>query len=105
MPMPTRSQPVMRCAPARHRRGANSLSQISSAPITAAPLRDRSPPPPSLLSAIGAGEPAEDFPSPSTSVGWAVFPDDGQDFETLMHSADDRMLRTKRNEHPRTTLI
>jgi hypothetical protein len=31
-------------------------------------------------------DPAEDFPSPGTSVGWAVFPDDGQDFETLLHS-------------------
>lgn len=48
--------------------------------------------------AVSAGEPAEDFPSPSTSVGWAVFPDDGQDFETLMHSADDRMLRLKHAE-------
>ena len=47
-------------------------------------------------SIVAAGEPAEGFPAPSTSVGWAVFPDDGQDFETLMRSADDRMLRIKR---------
>jgi diguanylate cyclase (GGDEF)-like protein len=37
-------------------------------------------------------------PAPGASVGWAVFPDDGQDFETLMRSADDRMLRIKRND-------
>jgi diguanylate cyclase (GGDEF)-like protein len=52
----------------------------------------------SIRDAVGAGEPEEGFPTPSTSVGWAVFPDDGQDFETLMRSADDRMLRIKRNE-------
>jgi len=52
----------------------------------------------SVRDAVGAGEPAAGLPTPSTSVGWAVFPDDGQDFETLMRSADDRMLRLKRNE-------
>jgi diguanylate cyclase (GGDEF)-like protein len=52
----------------------------------------------SIREAVGAGEPAEGLPTPSTSVGWAIFPDDGQDFETLMRSADDRMLRLKRNE-------
>jgi diguanylate cyclase (GGDEF)-like protein len=39
-------------------------------------------------------------PVPSASIGWAVFPDDGEDFETLMRSADDRMLRLKRNGSP-----
>jgi diguanylate cyclase (GGDEF)-like protein len=34
-------------------------------------------------------------PVPSASVGWAVFPDDGLDFEMLMHVADERMLRLK----------
>ena len=48
--------------------------------------------------AVATGGPAEGFPAPSTSVGWAIFPDDGQDFETLMRSADDRMLRIKRND-------
>jgi diguanylate cyclase (GGDEF)-like protein len=51
-----------------------------------------------IRDAVGAGETAEGLPAPSTSVGWAVFPDDGQDFETLMRSADDRMLRLKRSE-------
>jgi diguanylate cyclase (GGDEF)-like protein len=54
--------------------------------------------------AVAAGDPESDLPAPSASVGWAVFPDDGQDFETLMRSADDRMLLVKRSdprrEHP-----
>jgi diguanylate cyclase (GGDEF)-like protein len=54
--------------------------------------------------AVAAGDPESDLPAPSTSVGWAVFPDDGEDFETLMRSADDRMLLSKRSdprrEHP-----
>jgi diguanylate cyclase (GGDEF)-like protein len=52
----------------------------------------------SVRDAVAAGGLAEGLPAPGTSVGWAVFPDDGQDFETLMHSADDRMLRRKRGE-------
>jgi diguanylate cyclase (GGDEF)-like protein len=36
-------------------------------------------------------------PVPTASVGWAVFPDDGADFETLMHAADERMLKLKGN--------
>jgi diguanylate cyclase (GGDEF)-like protein len=51
-----------------------------------------------VCSAVAAGDPDDETPSPSTSIGWAVFPDDGQDFETLMRSADDRMLRLKRSE-------
>ena len=51
-----------------------------------------------VRAAVAAGDPGDEMPAPSTSVGWAVFPDDGQDFETLMRSADDRMLRSKRNE-------
>jgi diguanylate cyclase (GGDEF)-like protein len=35
-------------------------------------------------------------PSPSASIGWAVFPDDGRDFETLLSAADERMLNRKR---------
>lgn len=57
----------------------------------------------SVRAAISAGD-DDDLPRPSTSVGWAVFPDDGQDFETLMRSADDRMLRIKRND-PRRDLL
>ncbi|HVX33465.1 MAG TPA: GGDEF domain-containing protein [Solirubrobacterales bacterium] len=49
-----------------------------------------------VRAAVALGEPTDDLPAPSASVGWAVFPDDGQDFETLMRSADHRMLRIKR---------
>jgi len=35
-------------------------------------------------------------PSPTASIGWAVFPDDGLDFETLINAADERMLSRKR---------
>jgi diguanylate cyclase (GGDEF)-like protein len=52
-----------------------------------------------VRAAIALGDPVgDDVPSPSASVGWAVFPDDGQDFETLMRSADHRMLRIKRSD-------
>jgi diguanylate cyclase (GGDEF)-like protein len=51
-----------------------------------------------VRAAIALGDPGEGVPTPSASVGWAVFPDDGQDFEALMRSADDRMLRIKRSD-------
>jgi diguanylate cyclase (GGDEF)-like protein len=35
-------------------------------------------------------------PSPSASIGWAVFPADAHDFETLLQAADERMLNRKR---------
>jgi diguanylate cyclase (GGDEF)-like protein len=37
-----------------------------------------------------------DIPTPSASVGWAIFPEDGEDFETLIRTADERMLSRKR---------
>jgi diguanylate cyclase (GGDEF)-like protein len=52
----------------------------------------------SVRAAVAAGAPEAELPTPTTSVGWAVFPDDGQDFETLMRSADDRMLRIKHSD-------
>jgi diguanylate cyclase (GGDEF)-like protein len=51
-----------------------------------------------VRAAVSLGEPLEERPTPSASIGWAVFPDDGQDFETLMRSADHRMLRIKRSD-------
>jgi diguanylate cyclase (GGDEF)-like protein len=36
------------------------------------------------------------IPAPTASVGWAIFPEDGEDFETLIRAADERMLRRKR---------
>jgi GGDEF domain-containing protein len=51
-----------------------------------------------VRAAVSLGDPVDDLPAPSASIGWAVFPDDGQDFETLMRSADHRMLRIKRSD-------
>lgn len=51
-----------------------------------------------VRSAIALTDVDDDHPAPSASVGWAVFPDDGPDFETLMRSADERMLQSKRSE-------
>jgi diguanylate cyclase (GGDEF)-like protein len=39
-------------------------------------------------------------PSPSASIGWAVFPEDGRDFESLIRAADERMLNRKRPHAP-----
>jgi diguanylate cyclase (GGDEF)-like protein len=36
------------------------------------------------------------IPAPTASVGWAIFPEDGEDFETLIRAADERMLSRKR---------
>ena len=41
-------------------------------------------------------EPGTETPVPTASIGWAVFPDDGDDFESLLRSADERMLSLKR---------
>jgi diguanylate cyclase (GGDEF)-like protein len=49
-----------------------------------------------VSAAVAGAEPGEDIPAPGASVGWAVFPDDGQDFETLLRSADERLMRLKR---------
>jgi diguanylate cyclase (GGDEF)-like protein len=51
----------------------------------------------SIRTAVGLRESDAPRPIPSASVGWAVFPEDGTDFETLMHVADERMLRLKGN--------
>jgi diguanylate cyclase (GGDEF)-like protein len=45
--------------------------------------------------AVGAHDPTEPGPAPTASIGWAVFPEDGEDFETLMNRADQRMLELK----------
>jgi diguanylate cyclase (GGDEF)-like protein len=50
-----------------------------------------------IRDAVGLEEEGSRAPTPSASIGWAVFPEDGQDFETLMRSADERMLRLKGN--------
>jgi diguanylate cyclase (GGDEF)-like protein len=48
-----------------------------------------------IRTAVGLHESDGPGPTPSASVGWAVFPDDGRDFETLLHAADERMLQLK----------
>jgi diguanylate cyclase (GGDEF)-like protein len=52
-----------------------------------------------IRAAVSARHPDSDSPTPTASIGWAVFPDDGRDFETLMRSADERMLTLKRDGH------
>jgi diguanylate cyclase (GGDEF)-like protein len=53
-----------------------------------------------IRTAVSASDPGSAAPTPSASIGWAVYPDDGSDFETLMRAADERMLRLKRNGSP-----
>jgi diguanylate cyclase (GGDEF)-like protein len=50
-----------------------------------------------IRTAVGLRESDAPGPIPSASVGWAVFPDDGSDYETLMRAADERMLELKGN--------
>ncbi len=45
--------------------------------------------------AVSLPESDRQGPVPNASVGWAVFPDDGSDFETLMQAADARMMALK----------
>jgi diguanylate cyclase (GGDEF)-like protein len=49
-----------------------------------------------IRSAIGTHYSDSGTPTPSASVGWAVFPDDGERVEELIRAADERMLSTKR---------
>lgn len=48
------------------------------------------------ICAAAAPDASSPMPVPSVSIGWAVFPEDGEDFETLMRAADERMLARKR---------
>lgn len=50
-----------------------------------------------ICSAIGTHYSDSGTPAPSASVGWAVFPDDGGDVESLVRAADRRMLESKRS--------
>ncbi len=50
----------------------------------------------SICDAVSTSYSDSGTPTPSASVGWAVFPEDGEDFETLIRSADERMLSRKR---------
>jgi diguanylate cyclase (GGDEF)-like protein len=54
----------------------------------------------SIRTAVSVRLPGNEGPTPSASIGWAVFPEDGEDYETLIRTADERMLRLKRNGSP-----
>jgi diguanylate cyclase (GGDEF)-like protein len=49
-----------------------------------------------IRDAVGTHYSDSGTPTPSASVGWAIFPEDGEDFESLMRAADERMLERKR---------
>ncbi len=53
-----------------------------------------------VCNAIGTHYSDSGTPAPSASSGWAVFPDDGESFETLIRAADARMLSSKRRAVP-----
>ncbi|HEY2716129.1 MAG TPA: GGDEF domain-containing protein [Solirubrobacterales bacterium] len=50
-----------------------------------------------IQASLGADAGESAVPAPAASVGWAVFPLDGEDYGSLMHAADTRMMRLKRN--------
>lgn len=54
----------------------------------------------SIRNAVSLRAPESTGPSPSASIGWAVYPEDGEDFETLIRAADERMMRLKQNGSP-----
>jgi diguanylate cyclase (GGDEF)-like protein len=50
-----------------------------------------------IRTAVGLRESDAPGPIPNASVGWAVFPEDGLDYETLMRAGDERLLELKGN--------
>ncbi|MDX6635926.1 MAG: hypothetical protein QOF06_2129 [Solirubrobacterales bacterium] len=58
-----------------------------------------------IRSAIGTHYSDSGTPAPSASVGWAVFPGDGEDVETLIRAADQRMLESKRRGETRPVSV
>jgi diguanylate cyclase (GGDEF)-like protein len=48
-----------------------------------------------IRSAVALGGSGSAAPTPRASIGWAVFPEDGGDYETLLRRADERLLRLK----------
>ncbi|HWO47789.1 MAG TPA: GGDEF domain-containing protein, partial [Solirubrobacterales bacterium] len=52
-----------------------------------------------VCNAIGTHYSDSGTPAPSASGGWAVYPEDGEDFEALIRAADARMLSSKRGEN------
>jgi diguanylate cyclase (GGDEF)-like protein len=58
-----------------------------------------------IRSAIGTHYSDSGTPAPSASVGWAVFPEDGEDVEGLVRAADRRMLESKRSGERRAVSV
>ncbi|HYQ77758.1 MAG TPA: GGDEF domain-containing protein [Solirubrobacterales bacterium] len=58
-----------------------------------------------VRSAIGTHYSDSGTPTPSASVGWAVFPEDGEDVAALIRAADRRMLDSKRGGERRTVPV
>jgi diguanylate cyclase (GGDEF)-like protein len=58
-----------------------------------------------IRSAIGTHYSDSGTPTPSASVGWAVFPDDGEHVEDLIRAADERMLESKRSGYRRAASV
>jgi diguanylate cyclase (GGDEF)-like protein len=58
-----------------------------------------------IRSAIGTHYSDSGTPTPSASVGWAVFPDDGELVEDLIRAADERMLESKRSGYRRSASV
>jgi diguanylate cyclase (GGDEF)-like protein len=52
----------------------------------------------SICAAVGTQYSDSGIPTPSASVGWAICPADGEDFEALIRTADERMLSRKRGQ-------
>jgi diguanylate cyclase (GGDEF)-like protein len=50
-----------------------------------------------IRTAIAIDDPSSRVPSPNASVGLALYPEDGREFEELMRAADQRLLRLKGN--------
>jgi diguanylate cyclase (GGDEF)-like protein len=48
-----------------------------------------------LRAAISASDPRSSLPACRATVGVAIFPEDGEDFGSLLHAADQRLLRAK----------
>ncbi|MDQ2631228.1 MAG: GGDEF domain-containing protein [Actinomycetota bacterium] len=88
----SRAQSILRSTDTLARIGGDEFAVVApgahgeGARLMAAAIRD----------AVGTRYSDSGTPAPSASVGWAIYPEDGEDFESLMRAADERMLRRKR---------
>ena len=89
----TRAQAILRSTDSLSRIGGDEFAVIAPGAHGEGAQRMAE----AIRTAVGLRESDAPAPLPSASVGWAVFPEDGIDFETLMRAADERMLRLKGN--------